>query len=264
MGTVNVTLEDASDGGNVSGMKMIATPNSVRAGQITIYATNELLGLIHEVIVVRPAASGAALPYDANDGRVIEKQINDLGEVSDLPPGKSGSLTVRLTSDSANAHRSWTSVSKRRHTSRVGYRPFASGHRQTSPMHRGRRPNATRTSAQPRPQILRYESSAWSKGAGVSPLPCDAVRIDATNRRRHGEIDLFRHVVLDRSGVFATMARGCSEPPSNERQSSAWRGSSQSELIPCVTQNIGSLAASDAASKWPGHRIDARTLCRRV
>ena len=46
--------------------------------------------------MVRPPQNGAPLPYNANDGRVVEKQINDLGEVSDLPPGKSGSLTVRL------------------------------------------------------------------------------------------------------------------------------------------------------------------------
>jgi uncharacterized cupredoxin-like copper-binding protein len=95
-GTVNVTLEDASDGGNVGGMKMIAMPASVKTGRITIHATNKSMGLTHEVIVVRPPNNGAALPYDANEERVIEKQISDLGEVSDLPPGKSGSLTVRL------------------------------------------------------------------------------------------------------------------------------------------------------------------------
>lgn len=95
-GTVNVTLEDASDGGNPSGMKMIAMPDSVKAGRITIYAANKSLALTHEVIVVRPPPNGAPLPYDANDGRVAEKRINDLGEVPDLAPGKSGSLTVRL------------------------------------------------------------------------------------------------------------------------------------------------------------------------
>ncbi len=95
-GTVNVTLEDASVGGNLNGMRMTATPDSVKAGQITIHATNKSLGLIHEVIVVRPPANGAPLPYDTKDARVIEKQIKDLGEVSDLPPGKLGSLTVRL------------------------------------------------------------------------------------------------------------------------------------------------------------------------
>jgi uncharacterized cupredoxin-like copper-binding protein len=95
-GTVNVLLEDASEGGNLSGMKMTATPGSVIAGRVTIHATNKSQGLVHEVIIVAPPPNGAPLPYDDKEGRVIEKKIKDLGEVSDLPPGKSGSLTVRL------------------------------------------------------------------------------------------------------------------------------------------------------------------------
>ena len=95
-GTVNVTLEDASEGGNLSGMKMTATPDSVKRGRVTIHATNKSQALMHEVIVVLPPANGSPLPYDEKEGRVIEKRIKDLGEVTDLPAGKSGSLTVRL------------------------------------------------------------------------------------------------------------------------------------------------------------------------
>ena len=94
---VNVALLDASSGGNISGMKMVATPDSVKAGRVTIHATNQSQGLVHEVIVVRPPANGAKLPYDDKTGRVIEQRINHLGEISDLPPGKSGSLTLTLT-----------------------------------------------------------------------------------------------------------------------------------------------------------------------
>jgi len=94
--TVNVTLEDASQGGNLSGMKMTATPDSVKAGRITIHATNKSQALVHEVIIVLAPANNTPLPYDDKEGRVIEKRIKDLGEVSDLPAGKSGSLTVRL------------------------------------------------------------------------------------------------------------------------------------------------------------------------
>jgi hypothetical protein len=39
--TVNVSLEDASEGGSLAGMKMTATPDSVKAGRITIQATNK-------------------------------------------------------------------------------------------------------------------------------------------------------------------------------------------------------------------------------
>jgi uncharacterized cupredoxin-like copper-binding protein len=95
-GTVNVLLEDASEGGNLAGMKMTATPESVKAGRVIIHASNKSQALVHEVIVVRPAAHDAPLPYDESAGRIIEKKIRDLGEVSDLPPGKSGSLTLRL------------------------------------------------------------------------------------------------------------------------------------------------------------------------
>jgi uncharacterized cupredoxin-like copper-binding protein len=95
-GTVNVTLEDTSEGSKLSGMRMTATPDSVKAGRVTIHATNKSRILVHESIVVLSPASGATLPYDDKEGRVIEKQIKALGEVSDLPPGKSGSLTVRL------------------------------------------------------------------------------------------------------------------------------------------------------------------------
>ncbi len=95
-GTVNVLLEDASDGGNLSGMKMTATPASVRSGRITIHAINNSKALVHEVIVVRAPPNGAPLPYDDKRGEVIEKRIKDLGEVPDLPPDKSGSITVQL------------------------------------------------------------------------------------------------------------------------------------------------------------------------
>jgi hypothetical protein len=40
-GTVNVTLEDASEGGNLSGMKMTATPDSVKAGRVTLPPRSE-------------------------------------------------------------------------------------------------------------------------------------------------------------------------------------------------------------------------------
>jgi len=96
-GVVKVLLQDASSGGNMAGMKMAATPDSVTAGRVTIQATNQSQGLVHEVIVVRPPANGAKLPYDDKTSRVIEKRISDLGEVSDIPPGKSGSLTLTLT-----------------------------------------------------------------------------------------------------------------------------------------------------------------------
>lgn len=94
---VNVLLQDATSGGDMTGMKMTATPDSVKSGRVKIDATNQSQSLVHEVIVVPAPPTGGRLPYDDKTGRVIEKRIKDLGEVSDLPPGKSGSLTVTLT-----------------------------------------------------------------------------------------------------------------------------------------------------------------------
>ena len=75
---VNVSLEDASEGGNLAGMKMTATPDSVKAGRIIIRASNESHALVHEVIVVRPPANGVPLPYDEKTGEVVEKRIKAL------------------------------------------------------------------------------------------------------------------------------------------------------------------------------------------
>jgi uncharacterized cupredoxin-like copper-binding protein len=73
---VNVTLQDATEGQDVNGMKMTATPDVVKAGRVRIHADNQSKGLVHEVIVVRPKADGS------------EEQITHLGEVSDLSPAK--------------------------------------------------------------------------------------------------------------------------------------------------------------------------------
>ncbi|MBV9249160.1 MAG: hypothetical protein JO227_07965 [Acetobacteraceae bacterium] len=95
METVNVTLEDASDSG-VDAMKMTAIPDHVKAGRIVIHATNESKSLTHETLVVGPLSSGAKLPYDDKTGELVERRIPKRGEISDLAPGKSGSLTVNL------------------------------------------------------------------------------------------------------------------------------------------------------------------------
>lgn len=94
--TVIVALMDPSTNSSVSGMKMTASPDTVKAGVITFQDTNESKGLVHEMILIHKPADGVALPYDAKKQRVIEAKIKSLGEVSELDPGKSGKLTVTL------------------------------------------------------------------------------------------------------------------------------------------------------------------------
>lgn len=69
---------------------------SVAAGKVTFDATNDSKDIIHEMIV-SPVPEGATeLPYLKDENRVDEEKAGHLGEVAELDPGKSGSLTVEL------------------------------------------------------------------------------------------------------------------------------------------------------------------------
>ena len=73
---------------------------AVPAGKVTLKAINTSKETVHEAIIVRVDNKDALLPYNDNENRVNEDAANaetgELGEVSELDPGKSGSLTVNL------------------------------------------------------------------------------------------------------------------------------------------------------------------------
>ena len=69
---------------------------SVPAGKVTFKVTNASKETIHEMIVARVADENAVLPFVENENRVDEEKTGDLGEVSELDPGKSGALTVEM------------------------------------------------------------------------------------------------------------------------------------------------------------------------
>lgn len=77
-------------------MKVIAVPNTVPAGEVTFMATNRSSDTIHEMILIKLTDPKKALPYVAADSKVDEDAAGHLGEVSELDPGKSGSLTMKL------------------------------------------------------------------------------------------------------------------------------------------------------------------------
>jgi uncharacterized cupredoxin-like copper-binding protein len=84
---VNVLLTDYA---------VTATPTSAPTGKLT-FKVNNNGSFVHEMLVIK-ADSIAALPLKA-DGTVDEDAIPEAqipGEVSDIGPGKSGSLTVTL------------------------------------------------------------------------------------------------------------------------------------------------------------------------
>ncbi len=93
--TLGIKLQDSSADPSLAHMRMVLDHDTLKPGRVTIQATNESKGLVHEVVVVRDSG-GKELPYDAKKSVVIEKRIQRLGEISDLAPGKSGKLTLTL------------------------------------------------------------------------------------------------------------------------------------------------------------------------
>ena len=73
-----------------------ADVEKVPAGNVTFNVTNSSKDIVHELLVSPLPADGAALPFVAADMKVDEEAAGHLGEVSELDPGKSGSLTLDL------------------------------------------------------------------------------------------------------------------------------------------------------------------------
>ena len=107
---VKVTLDDTTGdinpdlklGMGMSGdmakstMSLKAQPASVPAGVVTFQVLNASKGTVHEMILAAVADTSKQMPYVANESRVDEDKAGDLGEVSELDPGKSGELKVTL------------------------------------------------------------------------------------------------------------------------------------------------------------------------
>jgi uncharacterized cupredoxin-like copper-binding protein len=77
-------------------MGLKAQPAEVPAGKVTFQVTNSSKATIHEMILASYAGKSKALPYIDNENRADEDKAGDLGEVSELDPGKTGSLTVEM------------------------------------------------------------------------------------------------------------------------------------------------------------------------
>ena len=78
-------------------MAIVVDKAKVKAGEVTFDVVNDSKEMIHEMLVAPVADPSKPLLFIANDVRVDEEAANDLGEVSELDPGKSGSLTVTLS-----------------------------------------------------------------------------------------------------------------------------------------------------------------------
>ena len=77
-------------------MGISATPETVKPGMVTFEVLNTSKDQIHEMIVAKLADLKKPLPYIADENRVDEDKEGDLGEVSELDPGKSGALRIEM------------------------------------------------------------------------------------------------------------------------------------------------------------------------
>jgi uncharacterized cupredoxin-like copper-binding protein len=68
----------------------------VPAGNVTFKVINDSKETVHEMLVIPVADENAVLPFVEAENRVDEEASGDLGEVSELEPGKAGELTLEL------------------------------------------------------------------------------------------------------------------------------------------------------------------------
>lgn len=69
---------------------------TVPAGKVSFEVKNTSRETIHEMIVAPIASRDVTLPFVAKENRIDEDAAGDLGEVSELDPGKSGVLSIDL------------------------------------------------------------------------------------------------------------------------------------------------------------------------
>jgi uncharacterized cupredoxin-like copper-binding protein len=77
-------------------LKIDAAPQEVMAGPVIFKVKNTSSSMIHEMIVARVVDPKSLPPYDEASGRVDEEGLASLGEVPELDPGMSGSLSLDL------------------------------------------------------------------------------------------------------------------------------------------------------------------------
>jgi uncharacterized cupredoxin-like copper-binding protein len=68
----------------------------VPTGEATFRVTNDSTGMIHEMVLAPVADASTPLPYIDDEQKVDEDAAGHLGEVAELEPGQSGTLSMTL------------------------------------------------------------------------------------------------------------------------------------------------------------------------
>ena len=93
--TLGIKLQDPSTDSSLAHMSIVLDRDTIKAGRVTLQAENQSKNLVHEVIIGHDDGA-KELPMDAKHDRVIESRVRRLGEIADLPPGKTGKVSVTL------------------------------------------------------------------------------------------------------------------------------------------------------------------------
>ncbi len=92
--TTIVTVVEDGEGGSAMSLKL--DPQTVKAGEITFNLKNDAISEEHEMVVVRLKSADEAIPFNAKKNRVDEDKLKSMGEIGDLKPGATGTMTANL------------------------------------------------------------------------------------------------------------------------------------------------------------------------
>ncbi len=70
---------------------------TAKAGDVTFHLKNDATDIAHEFIVLKTDLAADKLPYKDGGKQADEGNLNGMGEMEDIEPGKGGDLTLNLT-----------------------------------------------------------------------------------------------------------------------------------------------------------------------
>lgn len=90
----NVKVVEGGEGGGP--MTLTLNQSTIKAGETTFLVHNDAMTEEHEMVLVKLKAADQKIAVDAANGRINEKKLKSMGEVSELKPGADGELKAKL------------------------------------------------------------------------------------------------------------------------------------------------------------------------
>ncbi|WP_426130947.1 plastocyanin/azurin family copper-binding protein [Pararhizobium sp. PWRC1-1] len=91
------SMVKVTEGGEGGGpMTLSLDQSAIKAGETTFLVHNDAMSEEHEMVLVKLKSADQKIAVDTAKGRVNEKKLNSIGEVSELKPGADGELNAKL------------------------------------------------------------------------------------------------------------------------------------------------------------------------